>query len=68
MTLDSVPTTLTPTQQAYSVEKFGRAFNIGRSTVYEEIRSGRLKARKVGARTLIAHEDAMAWLKALPAR
>jgi excisionase family DNA binding protein len=55
-------------QLAYSVDRFGLLFNIGRSTIYEEIRAGRLKARKAGARTLIAHEDAIAWLNALPTR
>jgi hypothetical protein len=65
MTQDGVPTT---PQVAYSVEKFGQVFDIGRSTVYEEIRAGRLKARKAGARTLIMHEDGVAWLNALPIR
>jgi excisionase family DNA binding protein len=53
---------------AYSVANFGRAFSVGRSTIYEEIRAGRLKVRKVGARTIITYEDAMAWLHALPSR
>jgi hypothetical protein len=56
------------TPVAYSVDKFVRAFNVGRTTVYEEIRAGRLKARKAGARTLIAHEDGVAWLNSLPTR
>jgi helix-turn-helix protein len=66
MTQEGIPTTLAPLQIAYSVEKFVQAFNIGRSTVYEEIRAGRLKVRKAGARTLITHEDALAWLNGLP--
>ena len=61
MTTDGAPTTL-----AYSVTKLGQALNIGRSTIYEEIRTGRLRVRKAGARTLIAHDDAMAWLNGLP--
>jgi hypothetical protein len=67
----AIQTALLPTpdfQHAYSVDRFGRLFNIGRSMIYEEIRAGRLKVRKAGARTLIAHEDAMAWLNALPTR
>jgi hypothetical protein len=48
------------------VETFCLAFDIGRSTVYEEIRSGHLKAHKVGARTIIALEDGLAWLNGLP--
>lgn len=52
--------------QAYSIEAFCERFGLGRSKTYEEIRLGRLKIRKVGARTLIAHEDAIAWFNALP--
>lgn len=54
--------------QAYSIEAFCDRFGLGRSKTYEEIRLGRLKIRKVGARTLIAHEDALAWFNALPQR
>jgi hypothetical protein len=61
-------TSTKPALEAYSVERFCQAFDIGRSTAYKEIRAGRLKARKARARTLIAHEDAIARLKALPAR
>ena len=68
MTPDDNPPKPAAGQQAYSVEKFGDAFSIGRSTIYEEIRAGRLKVRKAGARTLISHEDAMAWPNALPTR
>ena len=68
MTPDKNPSTPIIGLQAYSVENFGDSFSIGRSTIYEEIRSGRLKVRKAGARTLISHEDAMAWLNALPTR
>jgi hypothetical protein len=33
---------------------------------YEEIKSGRLRARKIGKRTIIIVEDAEDWLRALP--
>jgi excisionase family DNA binding protein len=55
-------------QEAYSIEEFRTAFSIGRSVVYDEIRAGRLRALKVGARTLITRDDAIAWLRNLPAR
>jgi excisionase family DNA binding protein len=55
-------------QHAYSIDEFRAAFSIGRSVVYEEIRTGRLRARKVGSRTLIAREDAIEWLRNLPVR
>ena len=46
---------------AYTVGRFSEDFGVGRSTIYAEIRAGRLKAFKVGDRTLIAGEDALAW-------
>ena len=51
---------------AFSVESFADAHEIGRSSVYEEIKSGRLKARKVNNRTIITFEDAAAWRANLP--
>jgi hypothetical protein len=62
--------TLSATQaiQAFSIKSFSNTFNIGRSTVFKEIHSGKLKARKVGARTLIAYEDAINWFNSLPTR
>lgn len=53
--------------EAYSIQEFCRFFSVGRSSIYEEIRAGRLRIRKAGTRTLIAREDALAWLNALPA-
>jgi excisionase family DNA binding protein len=66
VTLGRISTTLALLKPAYSVETFCLAFDIGRSTIYEEIRSGRLKAHKVGTRTIIALEDGLAWLHDLP--
>jgi excisionase family DNA binding protein len=54
--------------KAYSIKLFSRLFNIGRSTVYREISDGKLRIKKVGSRTLIAHEDAIEWLNSLPSR
>lgn len=39
---------------------------IGRSALYDIIRCGKLPARKIGARTIILREDAVAFLQALP--
>ena len=50
---------------AFMIPEFCVAARIGRSTVYEEIRSGRLKTVKVGSRTLIPVKEAEAWLKRL---
>ncbi len=53
-------------RDAYSIEEFARWHGIGRTTVYEEIKSGRLIARKVQSRTIITSEDAKVWRRALP--
>jgi len=39
---------------------------MGATKAYEEIKAGRLVARKVGRRTIILDEDLKAWLDALP--
>lgn len=53
-------------KRSYTVDEFMAAFGIRRTKTYEEINSGRLKARRVGGRTLIAREDAEAWLGSFP--
>ena len=55
-------------QQAdgFTVEEFARRHGIGRTTAYEEIKDGRLIARKVRGRTLITIEDAREWRANLP--
>jgi len=50
---------------ALTIEGFGEAYNIGRTTVYEEIKTGRLRAVKVRKRTLILRRDADAWARSL---
>ena len=39
---------------------------IGRVSIFEAIKDGRLKARKFGAATIILHEDVVAFLANLP--
>lgn len=53
---------------AYDISGFCRDHNIGRSTAFDLIKRGKLKARKAGKITLIAYEDAQAWLNSLPVR
>lgn len=48
------------------VREFCQDYGIGLTKFYAEIRAGRLKARKVGRKTLVADEDAEAWAAALP--
>lgn len=52
---------------AYTILELVRYTGAGRSKIYEELAAGRLKARKLGKRTLVLHGDAMAWLQSLPA-
>lgn len=54
-------------KRSYTVDEFMSAYGIRRTKTYEEINAGRLKARRIGGRTLIAREDADAWLDSFPA-
>ncbi len=54
------------TTVASSIIETAREVGVGRSRLYEEIAAGRLKARKVGARTIILHADRDKWLANLP--
>lgn len=51
---------------AYPLPAFLKLAGIGRTKAYEEIAAGRLKARKMGSRTVILAADARAWLETLP--
>jgi excisionase family DNA binding protein len=52
--------------RAFSISEFCRQYGIGRTNAYQEIAAGRLRAVKVGRRTLITQEAAEAWLTSLP--
>jgi excisionase family DNA binding protein len=52
---------------AHTIEDAARKSTICRTSVYAAIKSGELKARKSGKRTLILDEDLRAWLSAMPA-
>jgi excisionase family DNA binding protein len=51
---------------AYTVAEAVRVSNVGRTTLYELIRDGRLEARKLGAKTLIPAASLRALLATLP--
>jgi hypothetical protein len=53
-------------REAFSPDEFATRNSIGRTTVFAEIKSGRLEARKVGNRTIITREAEKAWQKSLP--
>lgn len=46
----------------YPINAFCEQFGFGRSFVYAEIRAGRLRSFKIGPKTCIAGDDAVAWL------
>lgn len=51
---------------ALTIAEVCAASRIGRTRVYEAIRTGELPARKHGRRTLVLSEDVRRWLEALP--
>ena len=53
-------------RRAWSIGALSQATGIGRTRLYEEIRYKRLRAKKLGARTVITAEAADAWLAELP--
>jgi excisionase family DNA binding protein len=50
---------------ALSVDDVAAWAGVGRGTIYEEIRLGRLKIAKIGRRTIVRAADARAWLASL---
>jgi excisionase family DNA binding protein len=51
---------------AYSISRLAKLVGAGRSKLYGEIAAGRLKASKLGRRTIVTRENANAWLRELP--
>lgn len=53
--------------KTFTIEEFITAFKVGRTTVYEEIASGRLKTYKLGRRRYISAAAAIEWQRRLEA-
>jgi excisionase family DNA binding protein len=51
---------------SYSIADVVKLSGVGRTVLYEEIKAGRLKAHKLGRRTLILADDLQHWLTGLP--
>lgn len=51
---------------AYTISEAMELTRTGRTALYQQIRDGKLSARKRGGRTLILATDLRAWLNALP--
>jgi excisionase family DNA binding protein len=54
------------TREAFTVREFCARYGICRQTFYDEIKRGRIKARKLGKKTVILRADADAWAASLP--
>ena len=52
--------------RALTIADFVQRYGVSRATTYNLLKSGALRAVKVGRRTLIRTSDAEAWLNALP--
>jgi hypothetical protein len=51
---------------AFSIRELANKGPIGRSSIYNQIAAGRLRARKIGRRTVILDEDWRAFLESTP--
>lgn len=47
---------------SYTIEEAVKITGLGRTRLYQELKSGRLPAVKLGRRTLIPHSSLQAWL------
>lgn len=52
--------------EAYTIADACAVVGLGRTFIFEEIRSGRLKAKKAGRRTIILRDELRRWLETLP--
>jgi excisionase family DNA binding protein len=62
-TITTDQSTLTTSKVAYRVNEVVACCGLGRSTIYDEIKAGRLKAIKVAGRRLILRDDLEAFLR-----
>jgi len=51
---------------AYSVPDAAKHSGIGRTSIYEALRAGSLKAKKMNNRTIILRSDLLTFLRSLP--
>ena len=53
-------------KRCYHVEEFKRIYGVSHTRLYQLIKTGELKAKKNGRRTLIDQEEADRWYAKLP--
>jgi hypothetical protein len=54
-------------REAFAVREFCARYGICRDTFYSEVKRGRLRALKLGKKTIVLKVDAESWAKSLPA-
>jgi excisionase family DNA binding protein len=59
-------TTLDSSRLAYRIDDLAEALGVSRTKLYSEIAAGKLRAVKLGSRTLITTRDANDYLSRLP--
>ncbi len=57
-----------PDSMALTISEMSEDFRISRNRIFSEMKAGRLAAKRVGQRVLIAREDANNWWASLPNR
>jgi hypothetical protein len=62
----TAPATTALARRARTVKQFCADYSVGKTLTYAEIKAGRLRAVKVGFRTLILDTDSEAWVRSLP--
>jgi hypothetical protein len=53
-------------REAFAASEFCDRYGICRQTFYDEVRRGRLRALKLGAKTIVLKTDADAWVATMP--
>jgi excisionase family DNA binding protein len=53
-------------RQAFTINEICQRYGVCRETVYKAIRAGRLRARKIGDKTVVLRADAEAYETNLP--
>jgi excisionase family DNA binding protein len=53
-------------REAFAIGEFCARYGICRDTFYQEVRRGRLRAVKLGKKTIILKTDAAAWVATMP--
>lgn len=54
--------------QVLTVAEMCATYRISKNRVFDEMKAGRLPAKRLGGRVLISREDAAAWWNGLPDR